>query len=83
MDNKLKSLRNLVPIIAINTTVAHEHVPKIKRRLRLIKEHGWGVLNTLPYIKIPQLMLTELVYHVALWLNASPMKSGVSKTILP
>ncbi len=40
-----------MPLIAINMTVAHEHVSKIERRTRLMKEHGWGILNTLPYKK--------------------------------
>ncbi len=32
---------------------------------------------------MPQLMLIELIYHVVLWLNAFPMKSGVSRTLSP
>lgn len=40
-------------------------------------------LNTLPFKKMPQLMLVELIYHVVLWLNAFPMKSGVSTTLSP
>jgi hypothetical protein len=83
MDNKFESLRNLVLIIAINITAAREQVPEIKCRIRLMKECGRGILNTLPYKKIPQLMLIELIYHVVMWLNAFPMKSGVSKTLLP
>ncbi len=70
MDNKFESLQNLVPIIAINMTVASKHVPKIKHRIRLIKEHGQGNLNTLPYKKIPLLMMIELIYHIILWLNS-------------
>jgi hypothetical protein len=83
MDTKFESPQNLVPIIAINMTVAHKHVPKIEHRIRVMKEHGQGILKTLPYKKIPQLMLIELIYHVILWLNAFPMKSGVSKTLSP
>jgi hypothetical protein len=30
---------------------------------------------------MPQIMLNELIYHVALWLNAFPTKSGVSETL--
>jgi hypothetical protein len=40
-------------------------------------------LNTLPYKKMPQLILIELIYHVVLWLNAFPSKSGISETLLP
>jgi hypothetical protein len=63
-----------VPIIVVNTTAAKEQVPEIKRHIQLIKERGRGILNTLPYKKMPQLMLIELIYHVVLWLNAFPMK---------
>jgi hypothetical protein len=66
MDNELESLKNLVPIIVVNTTAAKEHVPEIEHRIRLIKEQGRGILNTLPYKKMPQLMLIELIYHIVL-----------------
>jgi hypothetical protein len=83
MDNKFKKLRNLVPVLAVNTTAAKEHVPGVERRIRLIKEHGRGILNTLPFKKMPQIILIELIYHVVLWLNAFPKKSGVSETLSP
>jgi hypothetical protein len=83
MDNEFKSLQNLIPIIVVNMTAAKEHVPKIKRCIRLIKERGQGILNTLPYKKMPQLMPIELMYYVVLWLNAFLMKSGVSATLSP
>ncbi|KAL3810038.1 hypothetical protein ACHAXA_000207 [Cyclostephanos tholiformis] len=83
MDNEFEPLRVLIPIIVVNTTAAKEHVPEIERRIRLIKERGRAILNTLPYKKIPQLMLIELIYHVVLWLNAFPTKSGISSTLSP
>ncbi len=72
-----------MPGLHINTTAAKEHVPEIERRIRLIKERGRGILNTLPYKKMPQIILIELIYHVVLWLNAFPAKSGVSETLSP
>jgi hypothetical protein len=66
----------------VNTTAAKEHVPEVERRIRLIKERGRGILNTLLSKKMPQIMLIELIYHVVLWLNAFPTKSGVSETLL-
>ncbi len=83
MDNKFEKLRNLVPILAINTMAAREHVPEVERKIRLIKERGRGILNTLPFKKMPRLVLIELIYHVVLWLNAFPAKSGVSETLSP
>jgi hypothetical protein len=83
MDNKFKKLRNLVPVLAVNTTAAKEHVPEVERRIRLIKERGRGIFNTLPFKKMPQIMLIELTYHVVLWLNAFPTKLGVSEMLSP
>jgi hypothetical protein len=31
MDNKFEKLRVLIPILAVNTTVAKEHVPEVER----------------------------------------------------
>jgi len=81
MDNEFERLPNLVPILAINTTVAKEHIPEVERKIRLIKKWGRVILNTLPFKKMPRLMLIELVYHMVLWLNAFPVNSGVSETL--
>ncbi len=84
MDNEFEVLKPLIPTLMINTTAAKEHVPEIKHRIRLIKERGRGILNTLPFRKkMPKLMLIELIYHVVLWLNAFPVRSGVSATLSP
>jgi hypothetical protein len=58
-------------------------VPEVERHIRLIKERGRGILNTLPFKKMPQVILIKLIYHVVLWLNAYPTKSGVSDTLSP
>ena len=61
-----------MPILAINTMAAKEQVPEVDCKIGLIKEWERGILNTLPFKKMPRLMLIELVYHVALWLNVFP-----------
>jgi hypothetical protein len=55
IDNKFENLRSLIPILAINTTAAKEHIPEVERRICLIKERGNGILNTLPFKKLPEL----------------------------
>jgi hypothetical protein len=82
-DNEFEPLRILLPILAVNTTAAKEHVLEVERRIRLIKERGRGILNTLPFKKMPQVILIELIYHVMLWLNTYPTKSGVPDTLSP
>jgi hypothetical protein len=63
-DNKFEKLRVLIPILVVNTTVAKEHVPEVERHIHLIKGRGRGILNTLPFKKMPQIMFIELIYHV-------------------
>jgi len=81
MDNEFESLRSLIPIVSINTTAAKEHVPDVECQIRLIKERGRGIVNTLPFKKLPRIVIIELIYHVVLWLNGFPMKSGISPTL--
>jgi hypothetical protein len=83
MDNEFEKLRVLIPILVVNATAAKDHVPGVVRRICLIKERGGGILNTLPFKKMPQIMLIELIYHVVLWLNAFLTKLEVSKMLLP
>jgi hypothetical protein len=83
MDNKFEKLRVLIPILLMSTTVAKEHVPEVERCICLIKEHSRGILNTLLFEKMPQIMLIMLIYHVVVWLNTFPTKSGVSTMLLP
>ena len=40
-------------------------------------------MNTLPFTYIPRRIKIEIVYFVTLWLNAFPVKSGVSETFSP
>ena len=67
-----------MPILVVNTMAAKEHVPEVRQRIGLTKEQGRGILNTLSFKKMPQVILIELIYRVVLWLNAFPTKTGVS-----
>jgi hypothetical protein len=49
MDNEFEKLWNLVPILAINTMAAKEHIPEVECKIRLIKERGRSILNTPPF----------------------------------
>ena len=66
-----------------NPTSKNEHVPEVKRQIRVIKERVREIYNTLPYTTIPKIMMKELVYYVVTWLNNFPPKGGISKTITP
>jgi hypothetical protein len=60
-----------------------EHVSKAERTIRTLKERTRGLLATLPFSHIPRWMKIEFVYFIVLWLNAFPVKSGISATYSP
>ena len=84
-DNEFEPIRQglLTKGISVNITSANEHVPTIERRIRLIKERVRSIRHTLPYVTMPKLMVVELVKFVVHWLNAFPMKGGVSENMSP
>jgi hypothetical protein len=69
--------------IVLNTTSANEHVPKIERQIRVIKERVRATRHTLPFKVIPLLMLIDLIYSSTLWINAFPPKGDVSSSLSP
>ena len=76
-------MQDLMPQITINITAAKEHVSEVKRRIRVIKERARGILTTLPYKMMPHKMVIHLMYFVMLWLNAFPIKTGISDKFSP
>ena len=71
--------------IMLNTTSEAEHVGAIERLNRTMKERIRGVYNELMRVfgKIPGVMVRELVYTIAFWLNSLPPADGVSDAISP
>jgi hypothetical protein len=62
---------------------AKEHVSKAERTIQTLKEQTRGLLDTLPFSHVPKRMKIEFVYFIVLWLNAFPVKSGISVVYLP
>ncbi len=83
MDGEFEKIKSLMPSVECNTTAAKEHVSEAERAIRMAKERIHGLLVTLPFSHVPKRMKIEFVYFVILWLNAFPVKSGISQTISP
>ena len=78
MDMEFEKVRDKLPTLVINTTVAWEHVAEIERKIHLVKERARAILTTLPYTSLLQLILFELLHFVVMWLNRFPIKNGIS-----
>jgi hypothetical protein len=69
--------------IQLNVAAVDEHVPEIERYNRTIKEQCRSIYNTLPFTKIPQIMVAHMVYFSVFWLNSFSRKDGISSHVSP
>jgi hypothetical protein len=73
----------MLPEIALNTTAAREHKGMVERKIRVLKERARGTFNTLPYPKLPKVMVIELMQFCAMWINSFPVRLGISEKWSP
>ena len=69
--------------VHLNTCGPGDHMPVIERRIRTIKEMVRGLLMSLPFARIPDVMVVQSVVFSVMWLNFFCPKGGVSNHISP
>ncbi len=72
MDMEVEKLKTMMPHVALNTMAAREQVGEVEQKIRVIKERARGTFNTLPYKKLPKLMVIELLHFCVMWMTCSP-----------
>jgi hypothetical protein len=83
IDNEFDKVKNHVSPVNMNTPAAAEHIGKIEPCIQVIKERSQGIICTLPYLKIPQMMLVYLLHFIVMWLNNFPPAMGISSQWSP
>jgi hypothetical protein len=80
MDGEFEPMRGDLAAMRINlnTTSNNEHVPEIERHIRTLKERARCVYNTLPFKKLPERLVIELIHYSTFWLNSFPPTDGIS-----
>lgn len=81
VDIQFKGLKDRFKKFQANMNVVSkkEHVPEIKRFIRVIKERARAYFAMIPFIKVPKKMVLELIHTVVFYLNAFPWIDGVSQ----
>ena len=84
-DNQFESMRGEFANTGaiINMVSRDEHIPKIGRNNRTIKEHVQAGYNILPFNHMPPILIIELVYSQVFWCNMFTLKGGISPTQSP
>ena len=85
MDNGFEILHDALRYkwLTLITTADDEHVPKIKRQTKVVKEQVRITWNLLPYQKPPNIMIYRIVENAVFWLNTLPVNSRMSFTVFP
>ncbi len=83
MDGEFEKLKNILPTVECNTTVAKEDMSEAERSNRKVRERTRGLIGMLPFNNISWRMMIKFVYFIMLWLNAFPVKTGVSSIYSP
>jgi hypothetical protein len=64
--------------VHLNPTSADEHVGDIERYIHTVKERVRCIYNMLPFTRLPNRLVIEMVYFSVFWLNSFPATNGVS-----
>jgi Reverse transcriptase (RNA-dependent DNA polymerase) len=85
MDGEFEYLRGELASagVFLNTASRGEHVGQIERYIRTIKERTRAIYNTLPFHRMPDRLIIEMVYTSVFWLNSFPGGSGISDSMSP
>ena len=65
----------------INPESANEHVPEIKRKIRVVKERCCAARHGLPFQQILKWSTIHIVFQTVKLLNFFPTKGGISYTL--
>ena len=83
MDIEFNKVVLELPEVVINTSAASEHVTEVEHKSRVIKEWFRVNLTAIPFRCTPNIMTINLVHFCHFWLNATPLKSGLSEIYSP
>jgi hypothetical protein len=81
-DNEFKKLEHKVSA-HVEICAAGQHIPHIERGIRFLKDRTRCFWVSLPFKKVPKLMIDECLTMVTTCLNDFPSKNGISTTMSP
>jgi hypothetical protein len=85
VDGQFEPLRGALPDmgVTLNRCSREENVPVAERRVCTLKERCRCICNTLPFKKLPGMLVVQMVSTCNLWLNIFPPKDGIYRNINP
>jgi hypothetical protein len=62
--------------LVLGLAAASQHVGLIECNIHFLKEKTWSIRHSLPFERIPALMLVRMVLHSVQFMNSFPQKGG-------
>jgi phospholipid N-methyltransferase len=82
-DREFSCIRNDFLPTPVNIADADDHVAKVKRSIRTVKERMRCLIQGLPFKRIPRAIMRAAIENANKRLNQLPTKNGVSDTLSP
>ena len=82
-DNEFDKIKALIAPIHVECCGRDEHVPDIERAIRTIKERSRCTTSSLPYERIPKVMIIANLEDKCHWLNAFAPQDYICPNISP
>jgi hypothetical protein len=85
VDGQFEPIRGTLSKLGVTLSICsrEEHVPVAERRIHILKERCRCICNTLPFKKLPAMLIVQMVSTCNLWLSIFPPKDGISRNIKP
>ena len=82
-DMDFECIQDEVRPVLMNLNAHDDHVGEVERSIRTIKERVRADVHSMPFKRLPKMMVVELVRRAVLVLNQFPAQDGVSDTLSP
>jgi hypothetical protein len=82
-DGEFATIQSSFPDIRFTICAADAHVPEIERAIRTVKETVCATIHGMPFHRLPQVLVKELIVFATRSANILPHPDGVSPTLSP
>ena len=82
-DNEFEKLREGIQPTHLDIVACGEHIPRIERAIRTLKERVRCFCHSTPFEYLPLTMLFAVVEQANNWLNQFPELDGISSELSP
>jgi len=82
-DMEFKCLKNNVCPVELNVTTNDDHVGEVECSVRTIKKRVRADVQTLPFKRLPKIMILGVVRKAVQLLNQFPAMDGIYDTLSP